>query len=158
MCCRSWKSILPFALTFLIGVFAVNAFVNTNKVNIKALNNFIDSDETSNEYSKAPSELERKNCSVCGCGFGSEWRKGDFDARGVYTAKARRNKIEGMVKLNVTLLSSGKIGEVFVINGLPDGLTEQAIKAAKAIKFEPQKVNNVPKTVTLEVNYLFTLK
>ena len=54
-----------------------------------------------------------------------------------YTDSARLNNIEGTVVLNVTFLASGQIGRVEPLERLPDGLTEQAIAAAKRISFEP---------------------
>jgi outer membrane biosynthesis protein TonB len=36
-------------------------------------------------------------------------------------------------------------------------LTEQAIAAARQIRFEPAKKNGVPQTVTNQVQYQFTL-
>ncbi|MGC2237123.1 MAG: TonB family protein [Pyrinomonadaceae bacterium] len=67
------------------------------------------------------------------------------------------NKPEGIVRLRVTFLASGEIGEIVVINGLPNGLTEQAVEAARKIKFEPPKKNGVPYSVTKTVEYRFTL-
>src|SRR5215204_5412612 len=58
-----------------------------------------------------------------------------------YTDAARENNIEGSVRLKVTLLASGEVGSISVVNGLPDGLTEQAIAAARKIKFEPKRIN-----------------
>ena len=67
------------------------------------------------------------------------------------------NKVEGVVRLRVTFLASGKVGEVTVVSGLPNGLTEQAIEAARKIKFEPAKKDGVAYTVTKLVEYTFTL-
>ncbi len=72
-----------------------------------------------------------------------------------YTNAARDNKMQGLVKLKVTFLETGKIGTVEVICGLPHGLNEEAIKAAQGITFEPAKKNGVPYTVTKEVQYNF---
>jgi len=54
-----------------------------------------------------------------------------------FTEKARKNRVSGKVMLRVVLKSSGEIGDITVIKGLPDGLTEQCVKVARQIKFEP---------------------
>lgn len=74
-----------------------------------------------------------------------------------YTDAARQNNTEGTVRLKVTLLRNGSVGAVTVINGLPDGLTEQAIAAAREIKFEPKKVNGVPVSTTVTIDYGFDI-
>lgn len=78
--------------------------------------------------------------------------------RADYTDEARKNNFTGgMVTVKVTFLASGQIGSVTPVSGLPYGLTERAIAAAKAIKFEPAKRDGVPYTVVVPVQYSFTL-
>lgn len=77
--------------------------------------------------------------------------------RPTYTDAARNNDTQGSVRLKITFLANGQIGGITVVNGLPDGLTEQAIAAAKQIKFEPKKVNGVPVSVVRVVEYSFTI-
>jgi hypothetical protein len=72
--------------------------------------------------------------------------------RAEYTEEGRNNNVNGVVRLVVEFLSSGKIGKVKVISGLPFGLTEKAIEAAKKIKFIP-----TDRTVKKTVEYRFTL-
>jgi hypothetical protein len=74
-----------------------------------------------------------------------------------YTENARRAMVNGTVQLKVTFLSSGEIGDVIPIKELPEGLTEQAIDAAKGIHFQPKRVNGVPQTVTKIVEYSFSI-
>jgi TonB family protein len=73
-----------------------------------------------------------------------------------YTEQARKNGISGSVKLRVTFLASGSIGDISPVNSLPDGLTEIAIEAAKGIKFEPATKNGERLTVTRLLEYSFT--
>jgi TonB family protein len=54
-----------------------------------------------------------------------------------YTEQARKNKINGTVNMQVEFRSDGIIGEVKVVNGLKDGLDEQAIKAMRQTIFLP---------------------
>ncbi len=74
-----------------------------------------------------------------------------------YTDLARTNQVQGSVTLRVTFLSSGGIGSITTIKGLPHGLTEQAIAAARAMKFEPELVNGVARTTTRPVTYAFNI-
>ncbi len=54
-----------------------------------------------------------------------------------YTETARQHHVSGTVVLAVILKKSGEVNVVEVLKELPDGLTEQAIAAARQIKFEP---------------------
>jgi TonB family protein len=74
-----------------------------------------------------------------------------------YTDAARANQVTGSVLLKVTLLASGQVGSIVPIRRLPDGLTEQAIAAARQIRFEPKKVNGVPQSITVTIDYGFTI-
>ena len=74
-----------------------------------------------------------------------------------YTDEARTNNVQGVVRLRVTFLASGQIGSVSPISTLPHGLTDQAIAAARNIRFEPMKVNGVAQTVTKQVEYTFSI-
>lgn len=77
--------------------------------------------------------------------------------RANYTDAARQNQVQGTVTLRVTFLANGSIGSISTISGLPNGLTEQAIAAARAMRFDPAKKGGVPYTVTKQVQYNFTL-
>ncbi len=77
--------------------------------------------------------------------------------RPIYTDAARENGIQGTVTLRVTFNANGTIGSIVAISGLPHGLTEQAIAAAKNIKFEPRKRNGVAQTTSKQIAYSFIL-
>jgi TonB family protein len=72
-----------------------------------------------------------------------------------YTAEARRKSITGVVKLRVTLSSDGTVSDVTPIEELPDGLTEEAMKAARRIEFKPAYVDGHPTDATQYVEYHF---
>jgi TonB family protein len=74
-----------------------------------------------------------------------------------YTDAARQNNVQGTVTLRVTFLASGGIGSISTIKGLPNGLTEQAIAAARNIRFEPEMVNGQPRTTTRPVSFTFNI-
>jgi TonB family protein len=77
--------------------------------------------------------------------------------RANYTDAARQAQVQGKVVLRVTFSANGSIGGIAVISGLGNGLTEQAIAAARGIKFEPAKRGGVAYSVTKPVEYSFTI-
>lgn len=74
-----------------------------------------------------------------------------------YTDAARLSFTRGKVALRVTFLASGEIGAVTPVTELPHGLTEQAIAAARGIRFEPARQNGQPVSVVKTVEYNFTI-
>ena len=77
--------------------------------------------------------------------------------RSNYTEMARSNQTQGKVLLRVTFSASGGIGAISVISGLSDGLTEQAIAAARKILFIPASRQGIRYSVTKPVEYTFAI-
>jgi TonB family protein len=74
-----------------------------------------------------------------------------------YTDAARQNQISGVVVLRVVFSSAGAVTNITVVRGLPDGLSEQAIAAARQIKFEPAKKDGRPVSMYMQIQYNFNL-
>lgn len=74
-----------------------------------------------------------------------------------YTREARSARIQGYVILRVVLSSIGKIGRIQVLRGLPAGLTENAIRAACKIQFEPAIKDGKTVSQSVQVEYTFRL-
>jgi len=72
-----------------------------------------------------------------------------------FTEDARKNNVTGLVRLKAVLSASGEVTGISVVKGLPAGLTEKAIEAAKQIKFRPAQKDGhtVSQYVTLEYNF-----
>lgn len=72
-----------------------------------------------------------------------------------YTEEARANNISGTVVLRVLLAKTGHVTNIRVISGLPFGLTERAIAAARNLKFVPgiKDGENVSLWLQLEYNF-----
>jgi TonB family protein len=72
-----------------------------------------------------------------------------------YTEAARANGIQGSVVLRVLVGEDGNVNAIRVVRGLPDGVTEQAIAAARLSKFKPAMKDGkpVPYWVVLEINF-----
>lgn len=77
--------------------------------------------------------------------------------KAMYTDEARTNNIQGIVRVKVTLLASGQVGSITPVSRLPYGLTEQAIAAARQIKFEPKRINGVPSATIVTFEYSFNI-
>ncbi len=65
--------------------------------------------------------------------------------------------VQGTVTLRVEFLASSKIGKISPVSSLGYGLTENAMEAAKKIKFEPAVKNGKPITVTKPIQFSFTI-
>ena len=74
-----------------------------------------------------------------------------------YTEEARQQKVQGAVVLLATFTAGGQIADIRVVRGQPFGLTEEAIQAAKRIRFQPASENGVPVTVRAHLEYNFAL-
>jgi TonB family protein len=73
----------------------------------------------------------------------------------VYTEEARRNLVSGVVRLRAVLNSNGTVTGISVIKGLPNGLTERAVAAARKIKFRPAEKDGriVSQYVVIDYNF-----
>lgn len=72
-----------------------------------------------------------------------------------YTVAARQNGINGKVVLRAVLAADGKVKHILVIRPLSHGLTEQAIKAARRIKFDPAVKDGRPVSQFIQFEYDF---
>src|SRR5215210_6210553 len=71
-----------------------------------------------------------------------------FEPNTRLTEAARRNKTVGVVELLVRFDADGKATVVDRLTTLPDGLTEEAERAAERTTFKPATINGKPYTVT----------
>lgn len=65
--------------------------------------------------------------------------------------------VTGTVTLKVTFLDSGRIGRINIVSGLPYGLSENAVEAAKKISFTPARKNGKAVSVSKTITYNFTI-
>ena len=72
-----------------------------------------------------------------------------------FTEKARKKNVTGVVRLRAVLAADGRVKYILVVKGLPNGLTEKAIEAARQIRFRPATINGRPVSqfVVLEYNF-----
>ena len=77
--------------------------------------------------------------------------------RAEYTQQARMKNTKGSVVLSVTFGASGSVEKIAVIRGLPNGLTEQAVNAARMMRFFPEEKDGARVSVTRIVEYSFMI-
>jgi len=74
-----------------------------------------------------------------------------------YTVEARMNQVQGIVSVAVEFGAGGSINFALPLRWLDHDLTENAVKAARQIKFEPAMRNGKPVSVIKIVEYSFSL-
>jgi TonB family protein len=80
-----------------------------------------------------------------------------YKPRAQYTEDARQNGVRGVVALRAAFGADGKIEKITVIKELKHGLTEQAIKALRRIRFIPAEKENLPVVASKIIEYTFTI-
>jgi TonB family protein len=74
-----------------------------------------------------------------------------------YTSVARENNVTGSVFLWVVFRSSGAVTNIRIKSGLPFGLSENAIAAARKIKFKRAEKDGQRVSVLMTLEYAFKL-
>jgi protein TonB len=75
----------------------------------------------------------------------------------MYTEEARQKGITGTVVLKVVFFSDGSVGNIQTVAGLPYGLTEKSIEAAKKTKFVPAVKDGKFVSMWMQLEYNFNL-
>ena len=70
-------------------------------------------------------------------------------------AAAEKQRISGTVILRCIFTSKGTVTNFIVVQGLPGGLTEKAIEAARQIKFTPATKDGYPVSMWMQLEYRF---
>ncbi|HVG32850.1 MAG TPA: TonB family protein [Pyrinomonadaceae bacterium] len=73
-----------------------------------------------------------------------------------YTDQAMRERESGEVVLKAVFAADGTVKYIRPVKSLRYGLTEQAIKAAKKIKFEPARICEKPVLQFVQIEYYFS--
>jgi TonB family protein len=74
-----------------------------------------------------------------------------------YTEGAREKQVVGSVVLKVVFSCNGSVSDIRIVDGLPHGLTEQAIAAAKKIKYVPAVKGGKFASMWMQLVYNFNL-
>jgi TonB family protein len=73
-----------------------------------------------------------------------------------FTGQALDGRTSGTVFLRVILSKTGRVEDIRAIRGLPNGVTERAIDAARWIKFTPAMKDGQPVSMWMQLEYNFT--
>jgi TonB family protein len=74
-----------------------------------------------------------------------------------YTVNARNHQVSGTVVLRAVLAADGLIKHILVVHSLSNGLTEEAVRAARQIKFVPAQKDGHPVSQYIQIEYNFNL-
>jgi protein TonB len=74
-----------------------------------------------------------------------------------YTEEARKNQVSGTVVLRAVFSSSGQVTNIRTVSGLPHGLTERAMAAARQIRFSPAMKDGRAVSQYIQIEYNFNL-
>jgi TonB family protein len=74
-----------------------------------------------------------------------------------YTEEARKNQVSGTVVLKAVFSSGGQVTNIRAVSGLPYGLTERAIAAARQIRFTPAMKDGRAVSQYIQIEYNFNL-
>lgn len=75
-----------------------------------------------------------------------------------YTEDARRRGVEGEVVLEIVVRRDGSVGDVKLLNGLPNGLNDRAIAAVRQWRWSPARRLGQAVDVVVEVAVQFKLR
>jgi TonB family protein len=72
-----------------------------------------------------------------------------------FTEEARRNRVKGAVRLGLEIGSDGAVRGLEVLNALPDGLTDEAVRIAHRLIFRPaiRSGEPVPCQISLDIEF-----
>jgi len=74
-----------------------------------------------------------------------------------YPPAAIRARAQGVVQLHIVINTAGDVADVSVIEGLPHGLTEEAIRAVRQWKYRPAMQDGQPVESSIDVSVQFQL-
>lgn len=81
----------------------------------------------------------------------------DYCPYPAYTNEARKNKIQGVVVLLVTVTLEGRVGNIKLVKSPDQSLSEKAIEAVRNWRFKPATKDGVPLTVMVPIEVGFHL-
>jgi len=140
------KRILPFTLTFIVGI-ALGGFFGLFQPRAVQRGEFV---------LRSSGDHGRRHHGYRGCKKSTPVIH-TYEPNTHYTKEAWAKGVTGTVRLRVTFGADGEVKEVVPVLRLPYGLTEEAEKVAWAAKFIPATESGEPVTVTKEMDYVFSL-
>ena len=158
------KRVLPFTLTLIIGA-ALGSLVNVFSSRTSGARSV--SAPSTRTYKTRGCRSSRRTWAETSTAVAADesriFSADELEQRAVllskpqpgFTEAARLNNVSGTVILRAVLGADGDVSNITVTNGLPDGLTERAIEAARGIRFMPawKDGRRVSQYVTVEYKF-----
>ncbi|MBA2647850.1 MAG: energy transducer TonB [Pyrinomonadaceae bacterium] len=159
------KRVLPFTLTLIIGAALGNLVSAVFSRTSSSPNVSAPSARTYKSRGCRSRRRERVEANTLTFGNDRIFRSEELEQRAVllskpqpnFTEAARMNNGSGTVRLRVVLGANGDVSNITVISGLPDGLTEQAVEAARGIRFMPAWKDGRRVSQYVPVEYIFNV-
>ena len=80
-----------------------------------------------------------------------------YAPKALYNEPARKNRVQGVIVVRAVFTTEGEVTKVQIVRGLPDGLDDEAIQAARRIRFLPAVKNGKPVAVRMTMEFSFNL-
>jgi TonB family protein len=80
-----------------------------------------------------------------------------YKEKALYTDLARSNRVQGTILVSAIFTADERITGVQIVRGLPDGLNEEALRAARKIRFKAACKNGKPVSVRMSMEFSFNL-
>jgi TonB family protein len=149
------KRILPFALTLILGLALGNLFGKAPRPTRYAILKYENTGTGSGWGSRTDEEFT----------YDRVFSPRDVDQKArilsrtepQYTDEARETQVQGTVVLRAVFSEDGSVRNIRAVSGLPNGLTEKAIEAAREIKFSPALKDGRAVSQYIQIEYNFNL-
>lgn len=138
------KRALPFLLTLMVGLGLGSIFGFGGR-----------SSTDTASWRKHSSKWRMRHNSDCPSRVAARSVFINFKPEPTYTDAANAKQLSGIVRLTVEFKDDGTIGDIETVDGLPYGLTEEALEAARGIQFTPATFNGAPITSRRVVEFSF---
>lgn len=106
---------------------------------------------------KAEEEVEAKPLARAGCAEAASKPKVIELPEPAYDETARQERVEGRVRLKITVAKDGSVRGVAIVEPLHPGLDASAVRAAKAARFEPAIACGAAVEATFTISIRFAL-
>lgn len=130
------KRVLPFALTFLVGATLGGLFQRFGHIRRAGFFEGVRVHREGRRCRTAPPPRVAPDRTVRAAIT--------FQPSPRYTEEALRNGYRGQARLRLLLGADGRVQLVEPLDQLPYGLTEEAVRAAREIKFTPASLDGAP--------------
>ncbi|HKS28866.1 MAG TPA: energy transducer TonB [Pyrinomonadaceae bacterium] len=158
------KRILPFTLTLIIGI-ALGSFFNLFRAARQGtagtfrLESAYGTRDIAYGSGRGCSSRRRSSSAYSSSSYSTTIRSAEiyYQPKPTYTTTARKNYTEGDVTVRVTLAADGTVSTVEPLTRLPYGLTDEAVRAARQIRFNPATRDGSPVDEVKTITYSFNI-